>query len=347
MRKEKPTNSKVRGIKFKITSSNSVKTQSLVLPYWVFALLLIPVVLIFGALYHNMNRILQLETTVLNTNVDLGQINELSAILTEQKVNWEDEKFELLISFAEERGGLRQETLTLQSNLENLETQISEIQAQSDSILAMRDEIALVFSRISDSTLPIVFDEPEPEPLVIETDIEVYEGGVTEFETPVSLEFLDLTSVIRDFEFFLEQAEEMDAFLDVIPRGWPVESQIYGAGFGWRLDPFTRDTWEFHNGIDLRAEEGTPVHVTADGVVIVARLSDTGYGNLVVVQHAFGYTTYYSHLLEIHVAEGREVFRGQIIGLSGNTGRSTGPHLHYEIRLNDESKDPLPYLFYD
>jgi len=113
--------------------------------------------------------------------------------------------------------------------------------------------------------------------------------------------------------------------------------------FGMREDPMNPGSREFHPGIDFGVPSGTPIKAAADGVVTVAG-SYGGYGNAVMINHGNGTVTLYGHLSEIKVEEGKEVKQGDVIGLSGNTGRSTGPHLHFEIRENGQPVDPSLYI---
>jgi murein DD-endopeptidase MepM/ murein hydrolase activator NlpD len=113
-------------------------------------------------------------------------------------------------------------------------------------------------------------------------------------------------------------------------------------GYGRRADPFTGRR-SFHRGLDISARRGTPVHAPADGVVVFAGRNG-GLGKTLRISHGFGYTTVYGHLDTIEVEAGTEVHRGDEIGLLGNTGRSTGPHLHYEVELDGRAVNPLYYI---
>jgi murein DD-endopeptidase MepM/ murein hydrolase activator NlpD len=126
------------------------------------------------------------------------------------------------------------------------------------------------------------------------------------------------------------------------PSIWPVFGKLE-SGFGGRRNPFGGSGYEFHSGQDIDAQTGDPVVAGASGTVTFAGVQN-GYGNLVVIDHGGGLTTRYGHLSHIDVAQSQTVARGQFIGRVGSTGRSTGPHLHYEIRINDEPVDPLQYL---
>ena len=126
-----------------------------------------------------------------------------------------------------------------------------------------------------------------------------------------------------------------------IPRGLPVNGYVTD-GFGMRRNPFNGEGREVHEGLDIAVDFGTPVTATADGLVIYAA-PHAGYGNLVIVYHSNGITTRYGHLSRISVEAGQRVKRSDQVGNAGSTGRSTGPHVHYEIRENDQSVDPLRY----
>jgi murein DD-endopeptidase MepM/ murein hydrolase activator NlpD len=125
------------------------------------------------------------------------------------------------------------------------------------------------------------------------------------------------------------------------PSSWPLNG-VLRSSFGGRSDPFSGEG-AFHTGIDLSAPVGTPVHATADGVVGSAGWSGA-YGKLVIVEHGNGLDTYYAHLSQFLVLPGEEVHRGQVIGLSGDTGRATGPHVHYEVRFHGTPVNPYRYL---
>jgi murein DD-endopeptidase MepM/ murein hydrolase activator NlpD len=126
------------------------------------------------------------------------------------------------------------------------------------------------------------------------------------------------------------------------PSVWPVIGKLE-SGFGGRRNPFGGNSYEFHSGQDIDAAIGDPVVSGASGKVTFVGWQN-GYGQLIVVDHGGGLTTRYGHLSHIDVAQGQTVERSQFIGRVGSTGRSTGPHLHYEIRINDEPVNPLQYL---
>jgi murein DD-endopeptidase MepM/ murein hydrolase activator NlpD len=127
-----------------------------------------------------------------------------------------------------------------------------------------------------------------------------------------------------------------------IPSMQPVQHVTFTSMFGVRSDPF-RGTAAMHAGVDIPGQMGTPVYATADGIVAHAGRQG-GYGNLVEINHGRGLETRYGHLSKILVADNTRVRRGQIIGLMGSTGRSTGTHLHYEVRLDGRAINPIPFI---
>lgn len=117
------------------------------------------------------------------------------------------------------------------------------------------------------------------------------------------------------------------------------------SGFGYRIDPVYK-TVKMHAGLDFAAPQGTPIYATANGTVTIAGNTGDGYGNHVVVNHGYGYETLYGHMYRVKARRGQRVKRGEVIGYVGSTGKSTGPHCHYEVHKNDRPVDPV-YFFYN
>lgn len=117
------------------------------------------------------------------------------------------------------------------------------------------------------------------------------------------------------------------------------------SGFGYRIDPVYK-TVKMHAGLDFAAPQGTPIYATADGVVSVAGNKGNGYGNHVIINHGYGYQTLYGHMVKVKSNSGQKVSRGEVIGWVGSTGKSTGPHCHYEVHKNGNKIDPV-YFFYN
>ncbi|MDQ7038407.1 MAG: peptidoglycan DD-metalloendopeptidase family protein [Aquificota bacterium] len=147
---------------------------------------------------------------------------------------------------------------------------------------------------------------------------------------------------IEYVSFLQGEADRFHKYLTRIPLGPPVWGRVT-SHYGYRTDPFS-GKYEFHEGVDIKAPWGTPVRATAEGKVIFAGWKP-GYGKTVIIRHAFGYTTLYGHLSRIKVKRGRWVRSGDIIGYVGSSGRSTGPHVHYEVWRYSRKVNPLKYMY--
>ena len=153
----------------------------------------------------------------------------------------------------------------------------------------------------------------------------------------------------KSFEDVYKLAREKEKMLRSIPGIQPVkinDLKRISSYFGYRIDPIYK-VKKFHSGIDFSAPKGTDVFATGDGVVKKIRHSRRGYGNTITIDHGYGYLTFYAHLSKILVKKGQKVKRGEVIGLVGNTGKSTAPHLHYEIVKNNKKINPIYYFFND
>lgn len=151
----------------------------------------------------------------------------------------------------------------------------------------------------------------------------------------------------QSFDQLRLNADKQKDKLAHIPSVMPINIKDYtmSSGYGVRRDPIYGSS-KFHAGLDFAAQMGTPVFATADGKIQDAeRIS--GYGNCINIDHGYNYTTRYAHLSEILVKPGQEVKRGELIGKVGSTGKSTGPHLHYEVRFKGEPQNPVNYYFMD
>jgi murein DD-endopeptidase MepM/ murein hydrolase activator NlpD len=139
-----------------------------------------------------------------------------------------------------------------------------------------------------------------------------------------------------------KKLDRLEQGVIAIPSVQPVQKLQFTSNFGIRSDPF-RGTAAMHAGVDIPGPSGTPIYATADGIVSHAGRQG-GYGNMVEINHGKGIATRYGHLSKIIVADNTRVKRGQLIALMGSTGRSTGPHLHYEVRIDGHAVNPVPFL---
>lgn len=152
----------------------------------------------------------------------------------------------------------------------------------------------------------------------------------------------------RSFDDVVEMCKQHDEMLRCIPAIQPVANKDLkrtASGYGRRIDPIYGTT-RFHEGMDFAANPGTEVYATGDGTVVEMGWQ-TGYGNTIVIDHGFGYVTRYAHLQAFRTQRGKKVVRGEVIGEVGNTGKSTGPHLHYEVHVKGQVVNPVNYYFMD
>jgi murein DD-endopeptidase MepM/ murein hydrolase activator NlpD len=151
------------------------------------------------------------------------------------------------------------------------------------------------------------------------------------------------------FDELAKLVKEKHKMLACIPAIQPVRNSDLKrgiGGFGWRIDPIYR-TRMMHSGLDFTADRGTEVYATGDGVVEVVESKRWGYGKSIVINHGFGYKTLYAHLSKFEVKQGQKIKRGELIGLIGSTGKSTGPHLHYEVIKGGQKVNPIGYFHSD
>jgi len=172
-------------------------------------------------------------------------------------------------------------------------------------------------------------------------------GLVTRLTQNMDLLERQLFVQVQSFDQLRVAMRQQKTRLEHIPSVFPVRLNEFtvSSGFGFRRDPIFGSSI-FHEGLDFAALPGTPVYATADGVVSVAQ-RQAGFGNCIDIDHGFNYLSRYAHLNEILVKAGDSVRRGQMIGRVGSTGKSKGPHLHYEVRFKEEAQNPVNYCFMD
>lgn len=153
----------------------------------------------------------------------------------------------------------------------------------------------------------------------------------------------------KSYDELLKEVKNKNKLLASIPAIQPISNRklkALASGFGYRIHPVYK-TSKMHTGMDFTAKIGTPIYATGDGYVITADGSGRGYGNHVVINHGYGYQTLYGHMSRIKARRGQSVKRGEIIGYVGNTGTSTAPHLHYEVRKGGRPINPVNFYYND
>ena len=180
-------------------------------------------------------------------------------------------------------------------------------------------------------------------------DIEGYDNSQLVMNTTKRIDVLrkELAIQSKSLDDILKMAKAKDKLLAAIPAIQPVRNENLKSmvsGFGYRTDPFTKAR-KMHEGMDFTAKTGTPIFATGDGVVERADNTASGFGNHIVIRHGFGYETLYAHLSRYKCRTGQRIQRGDIIGYVGSTGRSEGPHLHYEVHKNGKVVNPLNFYY--
>ena len=227
---------------------------------------------------------------------------------------------------------LRRQQATLKHNYEQLQSSVKDTNERMNSLQSLATEVAMTYGFMRFRQSPFGVNE------TLQASNNTFEQSVAQFN------FLQQNvgeAVHPAGNFQLLPASVGIGDMTYTPTLWPVVGHLTGT-FGERMDPFSGEG-AFHTGVDISSQYGDSVRVAADGVVIRAEES-SGYGRLVVVDHGFGLTTYYGHLSSFHVIAGQQVRRGDSIGNVGVSGRSTGPHVHYEVRINNAPVNPMRYL---
>jgi murein DD-endopeptidase MepM/ murein hydrolase activator NlpD len=221
-------------------------------------------------------------------------------------------------SVEQENARLRAENERQKRQLNNLNNRVERVEDASRKLAEMSG---------------VSHDEGQDQPAVTNGAggpfVPVDDAAVVEYKTN------HLEQELRLFEAALRERA-------AVPSLWPVAGTLE-SGYGVRRNPFGGYSYESHEGQDIEADMGTPVDAAASGTVTVAGVQN-GYGNVVYIDHGNGLSTRYGHLSRIDVEVGQQIKRGERLGFVGSTGRSTGPHLHYEVRINNQPVNPRPYL---
>lgn len=228
----------------------------------------------------------------------------------------------------------------------------------NSKIRTLQEEIASLEKRDNEVYRSIFEANPVPDSArvkIIEKKKELQKVSLMsddQFEKEIAAQLDNLSARIayqrKSYDDISRLIDNQDAKLSSMPAIQPVSNKQLNriaSGFGMRIDP-VYGTPKMHKGLDFTAPQGTPIYATGDGVVKVSGFSEGGYGNHVVINHGYGYETLYGHMVRIKARPGQRVKRGEVIGWVGSTGKSTGPHCHYEVHINGNEVDPV-YFFYN
>lgn len=243
----------------------------------------------------------------------------------------------------------------LQQQNRNLEAQLQVLNSQVDQMqIVMKD-----FEQRDENLYRVLFGA-EPIPLSVRTGANrriAYYDSIARMtnsqlasDLTMKIDLLAKETYIqaKSYDELLELAKTQEVRMENLPAIQPVlnkDLKRTASGYGMRIDPVYH-VRRFHAGMDFSAPVGTDVFATGNAKVVFTGWKQ-GYGNTVELDHGFGYTTLYAHLYKVLVHNGQNVKRGDVIALVGNTGKSTGPHLHYEVRYQDKPVDPRNFYFYD
>lgn len=243
---------------------------------------------------------------------------------------------------------LRNENEDLQENYSILEKRIEELNGQ---VTALENRDNEVYRAIFESS-PIP-DSARQKKMAEKKEVQLVQSmSKTELVQSIQTQLnrLSLLTAYQNVSYndINDMLKNKQKLLAAIPAIQPVSNKTLSriaSGFGTRIDPVYKVA-KFHAGLDFAAPQGTPIYATADGRVTEADFNAGGYGNHVVINHGYGYETLYGHMYRIKARVGQIVKRGEVIGYVGSTGKSTGPHCHYEVHKNGQPIDPV-YFFYN
>lgn len=244
-----------------------------------------------------------------------------------------------------------------------LKRENSQLQLQYDILNKKIEQFSVILEDIQnrDDNIYRVIFEAEPIPATIRKagfggvnrykHLEGYKNSELVTETTKRLDNVAKQLYIqsKSFDEVYSLAKQKEKMLASIPAIQPLSNKDLtrmASGFGYRVDPVYK-TNKFHSGMDFTAPAGAEVYATGNGKVVFIERAANGYGNHVIIDHGFGYQTLYAHLSSIDVRPGQQVKRGDIIGKVGNTGKSVGPHLHYEVVKNNVKINPVNFYFND
>lgn len=241
----------------------------------------------------------------------------------------------------QENDKLKQQFLVLDEKTKKLEGQMMELEKRDNEVYRTIFEA----NPVPDSIRLKEMAQLKEIQLVMSMNSNDLENSITKTINNLSLRIAYQDKSFNEITSFIKNKEELLASTPAIQPVSNKDLKRVASGFGYRIDPVYK-TVKFHAGLDFTAPQGTPIYATANGVVRTAGNLGNGFGNHVVINHGYGYETLYGHMFRIKVRSGERIKRGEIIGWVGNTGKSTGPHCHYEVHKNGRTLDPI-YFFYN
>jgi murein DD-endopeptidase MepM/ murein hydrolase activator NlpD len=249
-----------------------------------------------------------------------------------------------VVSEARENPVLRDENLKLKSELAVIREQLQHVGQTLDRVERFDQKLRAI-TLLSDPQRNLAMGPTEQQPLAVSSDNQFVRSKAAEGPQVLAQKLEKLSGEATRQEQSLQELQayfqDQKSLLASVPSIWPTRGWVT-SDFGSRLDPYTSER-VMHAGLDIAGPHGKEIVAPADGTVVFAGL-EGGYGNVLVVDHGYGIKTRYGHLASIKVKSGERVKRGDIVAAMGNTGRSTGPHLHYEVRVNGIAQNPRKFI---
>lgn len=230
----------------------------------------------------------------------------------------------------------------LEKRIEDLNQIVNDLSAKDDNIYRVIFEAEPIPTELRQKQIDRTAAYQELKKVPEATAIIGILEKIEQLEKKVYVQSKSYTELVQ----LITQKEQLLASIPAIQPVANKDLKRIASGFGYRIDPIYKTT-RFHAGLDFTAPSGTPIHATGDGVVEIASSMGDGYGHKVLINHGYGYHTLYAHNSKILVKVGQQVKRGETIALVGSTGKSTGPHLHYEVWKNGVKINPINFFFND
>jgi murein DD-endopeptidase MepM/ murein hydrolase activator NlpD len=220
----------------------------------------------------------------------------------------------------------------------------SELEMQIEDLYQQKSQLEESFQQAMDKQNEL-FTELSQDKMALENEVQAKDGQLNFLQGTLGKleEHIGLDESKQNIKRLSELSPlDLQLLMTKVPSGAPTTFKVISDGFGWRTHPISKKR-AFHEGLDYSCDIGTPVQTTADGIVEKAGWDNSGYGIQVIINHGYGFKTVYAHLSKALVSRGQVVGRGDDIGLSGNTGSASGPHVHYEVIFLGNKLNPRPF----
>ena len=238
--------------------------------------------------------------------------------------------------------GLRDNYYVLNEKVKKMQEEISDLEHRDNEVYRSIFEA----NPIPDSARSHALAQAQEVQLVQAMDQDNLATSIVTTLNKLEARIVSQTKSYHQIDGFIKNKEQLLACTPAIQPVSNKDLKRIASGFGYRIDPVYKTT-KFHAGLDFAAPQGTPIYATANGTVETAGNTGNGYGNHVVINNGYGYATLFGHMFKVKVHPGEKIKRGEVIGWVGSTGKSTGPHCHYEVHRNGEPVDPVYYFYND